>query len=351
MKKLNPAEVADLLESRDGPCVTIYLTAGRQGLWAPRTLRRYRQLLDQAEQKLSRMKEKSIGSGVATPSSFLDGIRLYASLQTEVGEGFQAIVFFCSPQFSGYFPVPSQIELGHLHDRCSASNRFVLSPLADLINPTRAWTLIKLTKGGLNIYRGRGPALSADPNAILDWPDHPRAQALKAPRSTGQSPAKYLRFSSSDHALIDAFIRSNLSVDEARLPLILCGTKTDTEVCLRESEHTFDHVIAVTERYRESNADDLLNLAWPLLAAQFEQDWRMALAGLSKALKSGMSTCDPQQIARRLNDGILRLIAIEPARGLAAVPEELVQRAMALGCKVFLCQPDDLPTGSPVMAI
>lgn len=351
MKKLTLAEVATLLRPCAGPCVTIYITARKQGLWAPRTLRRYRGLLDTASSRLTRLFPKQASA------SLLDELRLYSSLESEVGDNFQALAFFCSPGFSGYFavpanqaPTPSHTTV-HLDDGCSVGERFHLTPISDFINPTHGWFVAKMTKGGLRVYRGQGPAL--EEHSALEWPDHPRvaAQQTRALSKKAAESARFVRFSSADHARLDDHLTENLSETDRRLPIVLCGTKTDIEAYLRETEHSFDAVIPISERYHERDASSLLRLAWPRVSEHFEQDWRMALAGLTHAVKLGLSTCDPQQIARRLNAGILKLIAVSAEHGLASVPEDMLHRAMELGCKVFLCQPDELPMGAPVLAI
>jgi hypothetical protein len=351
MKKLTLAEVSSLVKGRRGPCVSVFITAGKQGLWAPRTLRRYRHLLDTAASKLERLQT------AINTADILEPLRLYTSLQAEVEGHCRALACFATPGFAGYFPVPASTsdqrlpQQGPTDDLCIVGDRFHLTPISDFINPMRGWFLVKLTKGGLQLYRGQGPAL--EELSQLEWPDHPRVQSLlqRNPGSRNPEQARYVRFSSADHMLLDEHISAHLSETDRPLPLLLCGTKTDMESYLRESEHAFEAVIPLSERYRERTSDGLLTLAWPRVAEHFEQDWRMAIAGLSHALKTGLSTCDPHQIARRLNAGLLKLLAISAEQGRAALPEDLIHRAMELGCKVFLCQPDEMPHGAPILAM
>ena len=334
MNQLGLSDLSSLLAAQSSPCVSLYISAGPQGLWAPRTVKRYRKLLDQAESYLS------LRFSAEECAAVLSEMRVYTSLQGSIGN-IQGLCFFSSKDFKGFFPIDKSEH--EIQDACVVGDTFHLTPIAEFVNPMRSWHLAKLTKGGINFYRGRGPALEFAQK--IEFKDHPRTKTASG------EPTRFIRFALDDHAALDGFLDEMIDEASKRFPLVLCGTKTDTDGYVRDSLHSFDHVINFSERYRELEEAALLNAVWPQLAEHFQQDRKMALAGLIHACKSGLSTCDPRQILERINAGRLKLMAVSIGKLQWSVSNDLLQRAIIQGCKVFVCDPNELPGGMAFLAV
>lgn len=356
MNPLKLSELGSVLRVTHGPCVSLYVSSGSHGLWSPRTVLRYRKLLKQAENLLKEQCD------ARTTAQLLKPMGYYSSLQSQVPQA-QTLCFFSSPEMNGYFPLSEPSP-----DLCVVAESFHVTPIADFVNPVRTWFLVKLTKAGMNLYRGRGSALE-----FLDsfhMAEHPRTSVSTSNPHDGQ---RYIRFTDEDHLRLDDFLSTYIDDDHSRFPLIMTGTKTDTDGYEKATAHNFDLTINFSERYRELGTQDILSTVWPKVNELFVLEKKMALAGLSHARQSGRTTSDPEQVANRLSAGELRTMAVchgspdwgridwktgrisrrpKTADGQTdCIYDDLVERAMVQGCKVLFCSPTELPQGSRLLAV
>lgn len=357
MNPLKLSELSSILNRSESPCVSLYISGGSQGLWSPRTVLRYRQLLKLAEQKLL----ESVAAEAV--DQWLSPLRYYSSLEAKVGQA-ETLCIFSSANFSGFYPVQQKIP-----DLCVVADSFHVTPIADFVNPMRTWFLVKLTKGGLQLYRGRASALESVVSFHIEG--HPRTQFAESEHTEVQ---RFIRFSDEDHEKIDDFLAQYIDDEHSRYPLILSGTKTDTEAYLKATLHNFDQTVNFSERYRELDTSDLLKSVWPKVKELFELDKKISLAGLNHAQQTGRTVCGLDAVVSKLSAGHLKTLAVrlgKPEWGsidwktgtvlrqnhsqahaaLDCVYDDLVERAMTQGCKVVLCSEKDLPQDIRVIAV
>ena len=315
MKRLSREEVLELAAERPGPCVSLYQPAdppGREALEGPI---RYKNLLDDAEDRL-------VSSGVkrADAHDILQQARaLHGNAEFYRTPG-QGLALFAAPGFFRYFRLPLDfVEL------VVVGNRFHIKPLLPLLTGDGRFYVLALSQRSVRLLEGdrhevRETPLGDDvPTSLADWMKYTEeVESIQFhtrtdnPISTdGRGGIFYGSGSAAERDNKDEILEWFKQLEDAvedniredRAPLVLAGVEYLLPLYRQASgyKRILDEVIKGNQ---EGTPDaDLHKRAWELVEPHFGDEERSAREAYAIQAGRGTTMSRIGEVLRAASDG------------------------------------------------
>jgi hypothetical protein len=279
------AELQQLAEHTEGPCVSIYMPTHPVGPQIRQDSIRFKNLLKQAEERLDQKQ-----AWVTHAQALLDDERFWSNNASGLA------AFGAGDRFE-FYRVPFQLE-----EQVLVAPRFHLRPLFPLIAGDGRFHLLALAQGGLRLFRGSRHALeeldtSALPKDLRDAlqedvPERSHETQVRSPGRRGTNPDVFHGESVSDvdhknrilryFREVDASIRSAMP-EVFATPLVLAGVEYLLPLYREASAHPRIVDGGVVGNAEGLELDELHAPAWKLVEPRYSQAEEEARARFDEA--------------------------------------------------------------------
>ena len=382
MDRLDRDHLLALAEERPGPCVSIYKPAdppGREALEGPI---RYKNLLDDAEDRL-------VAGGMRRPDAraiLADAWALHGDAAFHRAPG-PALALFAAPGFFDYYRVP--LELSEL---VVVGARFHIAPLFPILTGDGRFFVLALSQNEVQLYEGdrhtvREVELDAKtPQSLAEWKRfdeeirslqfHTRTDN---PASVGERGGIFYGSGSGAERdnkddILQWFKQLEDAVEEKirdeRAPLLLAGVEYLLPLYRQASGYAriLDEVI--TGNQENTLAADLHKRAWELVEPHFADDERAAREAYAIQAGRGAPLKRLGDVLRAAHDGRVDTLFVrrgaqrwgaydnvkrkaidrsEPEPGDRDLLDLAATQTLMMGGTVFMV--DDVPGGGELAAV
>jgi hypothetical protein len=380
--RLDRDHLLALAEERQGPCVSIYQPAdppGREALEGPI---RYKNLLDEAEDRL-------VAGGMRRPDAhdlLKEGWALHGDPEFHRAPG-RSLALFAAPGFFEFYRLPLDMP-----ERVVVGDRFHITPLFPLLTGDGRFFLLALSQNQVTLYEGdrlgvREVALDErTPQSLAEWKKFDEeVQSLQFhtrtdnPASVGERGGIfYGSGSGADRDNKDDILQWFKQLEDAveekirgeRAPLVLAGVEYLLPLYRQASGYPriLDEVI--TGNQENTAAGELHKRAWELVEPHFSDDERAAREAHAIQAGRGATVTRLGEVLRAAHDGRIDTLFVrrgaqrwgaydnvkrkatdraEPQAGDRDLFDLAATQTMLMGGTVFVV--DDVPGGGELAAV
>lgn len=378
MSSISRSELRELMETRDGPCVSIYLPTHRAGPEIQQNPIRLKNLLVAAEERL-------LAAGLRRP----EVERMLAPAQRLPAEGVfrqnpgDGLAIFIAPDFFRALPLPLAFE-----ELVVVTERFHLTPLLPLLVDNGRFYVLALSQNDVRLlrctrYTCQEVELRGVPRSIGEvirsdklqknlerWAGRARRGRMRTAIWYGQGEKNMARDLLLYCQRIDRGVRQFLRSEQA--PLVLAGV--EPLLASYRQANTYPHLVGeqIEGSSDQLGAETLHERAWPVVQPLFARPQAEAAARFRARLGTGLASTDLKEILRAADAGRIESLfvatdrhawgAFDPeTREIALHPEpqpgdeDLLDRAaiqtLSLGGDVYAVDAEAVPDGYPIVAI
>jgi hypothetical protein len=380
MKPLSRAELEELMQPRDGACVSLFAPMVKAGPETQQNPIRFKNLLRQAQDALAErgLAEDEVRELLASATELIDDTPFWQHQST-------GLAVFLSPGFFRYYRLPLEVrELAVVEDR------FHLKPLLPLLSGDGRFYVLALSQNRARLLEATRHSvreldlgdLPTSLNAAVGYElEETHIQYHSGTRGTRgtSSPVYHGQGGGEDDVkleiqkffnLLDRGIAS-LVVDRDA-PLVLAGV--EFLFPLYRQVTSLPHVVegGVPGNHDATSVDELLEKAWPLVEPYFTRAQDQAAGRFHELLGTGQASGQFDDVVTAAHDGRVETLfvalgtrrwgsfdearrAVDLAEGNDPGTEDLVDFAalqtLRKGGQVFAVQPEQVPEGGAVAAV
>lgn len=285
MRPLHPADLEFLLESRPGPCVSLFLPTARAGREAAENPIRFKNLLRRAENELG-----GAADTVAPARALLDDEALWAAPA-------DGLAVFVGGGVFGWFRVPVSLP-----ERVVVAERFHVSPLLPLFTADGRYYLLTLSHHAVRLFE-----LTRSSGRELDLGDTPRS--LEADRGPISDPDLGAG-DETDKEELRHFLRrvdhGVLAHLEERSPPLVLGGVDYVQAMYRELSDYPNVVLAgIDGNLDETPIEQLRERAWPLIEPLFARGLEHARSRYERVAGGSRSAHEVAPVVKAAADGMV----------------------------------------------
>jgi hypothetical protein len=381
MDTLRREDIRPLLETRDGPCISIYIPTGRAGVETLQNPIRFKNQVREAERRLEEMALRPADvRNMTAPMRAL--VEDYYFWQHQAA----GMAAFRSPDYFGHFRLPVACE-----ERAVVTGRFHLKPLLRIFAWDSRFWVLAVSRNSVRLldctrFQAREAPLPEDmPKKLADVVPETDVEPHLQVRSAGQRGAggRTGAFHQHGGALeepkedlaryfreIDRGLRALLR--DERAPLVFAGT--DYYFPIYRSVNTYAHLApeAVPASAEGMRAEELHQRALPVVQPLFDQEEKKAAAEFRARAAEGRGSGDLAEIVaaahHRRVDVLFVALGLErwgrfdpassalelhgrPEPGDADLLDLAATQTILHGGTVFPVEPRRVPDGKPAAAV
>lgn len=313
MNILPREEIRTLMNVRESPCVSIYLSIPVSGEPSRQAQIRLKNAIKESQILLS-----DYGIDEKTTDNMIKPLRELATSIAFMDEISSTLAVFLSPGWVKYYWLPIDTS-----EMVNVAERFHLKPLLGLFSGSEQYYLLALSQKKVRLFKGSRYALTEFRNTglpdglkdALNYEEREKTlQRVTGRGGTGMSPGH-----GAGYDLVEEELEQYARVIDKGLSSLLRGQKAPLLIAAVEEEIALFRKISsyplILEKGIAGNPDELSNhdlhkLSWEIMGPYFQDEWRKVLHQFGELEGSGLTDTDILKILPAARTGRVQSVFV-----------------------------------------